>query len=101
MLVINGGSKPCDGALTRSVRFVLSVARELKTFEVWLWPRSILLRASGHRSNKDPNLTGRRGSFTRSSLLCFKPDSSRDRNWNLRATTPARATRHRLMDTGP
>ena len=46
--------------------------RVRRTFESVLRSRSILPRASGHRGNiKVLDLTGRRGSFARSSLLCF------------------------------
>ena len=46
--------------------------RVRRTFESVLRSRSILPRASGHRGNIEVlDLTGRRGSFTRSSLLCF------------------------------
>src|SRR5262245_41993892 len=46
--------------------------RVRRTFESVLRSRSILPRASGHHGNiKVLDLTGRRGSFARSSLLCF------------------------------
>src|SRR5262245_51897726 len=46
--------------------------RVRRTFESVLRSRSILPRASGHHGNiKVFDLTGRRGSFARSSLLCF------------------------------
>src|SRR4029453_10767280 len=77
MLVINGGEKPFDGAQTRSLRISPAWRESSKNFRVSVEVKiNIAARLRAPRQYRDLDLTGRRGSFTRSSLLClYKPDS--------------------------
>ena len=70
MLVINGGQKPFDGAQTRSLRISPAWRESSKNFRVSVEVKiNIAARLRAPRQYRDLDLTGRRGSFTRSSLL--------------------------------